>query len=122
MEAFVQTKEGKREPTTMGSFGLGLGRIMAGVVEVSNDKHGIIWPRSLAPYRLCVIADKSSQAIEKARWLCQEIEVCLSRLVCVIKFPFPDFLIRNATFRNSGGRWSSTTVTKLWAPSSRTRF
>jgi len=60
---------------TMGCFGLGLGRIMAGVVEVSHDKNGIIWPQSLAPYRLCVITDKSPQAVEKAKWICQEIEV-----------------------------------------------
>lgn len=59
----------------MGCFGLGLGRIMAGVVEVSHDKNGIIWPKSLAPYRLCVIADKSPQLVEKAKLLCQEIGV-----------------------------------------------
>lgn len=67
------TRDGVKTPMIMGCFGLGLGRIMAGVAEVSHDKEGIIWPLSLAPYRLCIIADKSPQLLEKARVLSKEI-------------------------------------------------
>ncbi|CAG8669114.1 2098_t:CDS:1, partial [Paraglomus occultum] len=41
----------ERRPMQMGCYGLGLSRIVAAIVETSHDKHGIIWPFSVAPYR-----------------------------------------------------------------------
>ncbi|MFH0712571.1 MAG: aminoacyl--tRNA ligase-related protein [Candidatus Jorgensenbacteria bacterium] len=45
------TEEGKKEYVVMGSYGIGLGRVMGTVVEVYHDKDGIIWPESVAPFR-----------------------------------------------------------------------
>ena len=39
----------------MGCYGLGLGRVMGAIVEVHNDKNGIIWPESVAPYKVHLI-------------------------------------------------------------------
>ncbi|HXV72887.1 MAG TPA: proline--tRNA ligase [Acidimicrobiia bacterium] len=50
--AYVQDPEGASHPIIMGSYGIGLERGMAAVVEASNDDNGIIWPVSVAPYEL----------------------------------------------------------------------
>ena len=43
-------KSGKPQHVYMGSYGIGLDRLIGVVVEANHDKDGIIWPRSLAPY------------------------------------------------------------------------
>ncbi len=53
-EAFnlkFRDEDGKENFVVMGSYGIGLGRVMATMVEVSNDDKGIIWPESTAPFR-----------------------------------------------------------------------
>ncbi len=40
----------------MGSYGIGLGRVMATIVEVHHDEEGIIWPENVAPFRVHLIA------------------------------------------------------------------
>ncbi len=49
-------EEGKEHPIVMGSYGIGPGRIMAAAVEQLHDEHGIVWPASLAPYDVHVLA------------------------------------------------------------------
>jgi prolyl-tRNA synthetase len=43
-------EDGSRRPIVMGSYGIGLGRSLACVVENHHDEKGIIWPESVAPY------------------------------------------------------------------------
>jgi prolyl-tRNA synthetase len=50
MGAHVLTAEGKEVPIVMGSYGIGVERIMSAAVEQSHDADGIIWPRSIAPF------------------------------------------------------------------------
>ena len=40
----------------MGSYGIGPGRTMAAIIEQHYDEHGILWPRSVAPYDVHLIA------------------------------------------------------------------
>jgi prolyl-tRNA synthetase len=47
---------GTEQPLVMGSYGIGLARIMAAAVEQSHDEHGICWPRPLAPYDVHLVA------------------------------------------------------------------
>ncbi|MBI2627178.1 MAG: hypothetical protein HYW77_02955 [Parcubacteria group bacterium] len=51
---------GNKKPVVMGSYGIGIGRLMATIVELHNDQKGIIWPESVAPFRvqLIVLDDK----------------------------------------------------------------
>lgn len=42
--------DGTQKPYYMGCYGIGIGRTMASIVEVSHDQKGIIWPKSVAPY------------------------------------------------------------------------
>jgi len=43
--------KGKSHPVFLGSYGIGIGRLMGTVVEVLSDDKGIVWPESIAPYR-----------------------------------------------------------------------
>src|SRR5437763_1464983 len=47
--------EGVAQPILMGCYGIGIGRIMAALVEQSHDERGIIWPFSIAPYHVALI-------------------------------------------------------------------
>ena len=54
MDASVLVSSGEKVPVVMGSYGIGVERLLAAVVESSNDKKGIIWPQSISPYDLIV--------------------------------------------------------------------
>ncbi|MEE0109173.1 MAG: proline--tRNA ligase [Merdibacter sp.] len=63
-------KNNKLQPVVMGSYGIGLERCMAAVVEQHNDEHGIIWPISIAPYSVSIVIismkdEKQKQAAEE---------------------------------------------------------
>lgn len=45
----------KLQPVVMGSYGIGLGRCMAAIVEQNNDEKGIIWPISIAPFMCSIV-------------------------------------------------------------------
>jgi len=45
---------GNRKPCIMGCYGIGVTRTLQAVIEQGNDKDGIIWPFSVAPYTVCV--------------------------------------------------------------------
>jgi prolyl-tRNA synthetase len=47
---------GNSHAIVMGSYGIGVGRLMAAIVEAHHDEHGIIWPRSVAPYQIHLVA------------------------------------------------------------------
>ncbi len=47
--------ENKLEDVWMGSYGIGVGRTMAAVVEQNNDEKGIIWPLNIAPYHAIIL-------------------------------------------------------------------
>jgi prolyl-tRNA synthetase len=49
-------EDGQERPIVMGSYGIGPGRVLAAAVEQGHDEHGIVWPRSLAPYDVHVVA------------------------------------------------------------------
>jgi prolyl-tRNA synthetase len=52
--AYVQDESGVSHPIVMGSYGIGVERGMAAVVEASHDDAGIIWPVSVAPYEVLI--------------------------------------------------------------------
>lgn len=43
------------QPVVMGCYGLGIGRVMAALVEQKHDDKGIIWPKEVAPYDICIV-------------------------------------------------------------------
>jgi prolyl-tRNA synthetase len=56
-------EDGKEKPLVMGSYGIGLGRTMAAIVEQSHDENGIVWPKSVAPYDVHVVALPGAEEI-----------------------------------------------------------
>ena len=62
---YFTNKNGKKELAIMGSYGIGLDRLMAAMVETHNDKNGIIWPESVAPFKIHLIELKSSDSAVK---------------------------------------------------------
>jgi prolyl-tRNA synthetase len=52
----VQDEDGKLATVTMGSYGIGVTRILAVVAETNNDDKGLIWPRQVSPFDIHVIA------------------------------------------------------------------
>jgi len=54
MGATVLTQDGKEIPLVMGSYGIGVERIMASAIELHHDKDGIIWPKTIAPFDVIV--------------------------------------------------------------------
>ncbi|MBI4482067.1 MAG: proline--tRNA ligase, partial [Acidobacteria bacterium] len=54
MGAYVLNREGQQVPIVMGSYGIGLERIMAAAVELYHDPDGIFWPLSIAPFQVVV--------------------------------------------------------------------
>ncbi len=54
MGAIVQDEHGESKPIIMGSYGIGLERSMAAVVESSHDDAGIVWPWEVTPYHVVV--------------------------------------------------------------------
>ncbi|MEK7082856.1 MAG: aminoacyl--tRNA ligase-related protein [Patescibacteria group bacterium] len=50
-----QDDQGAKRPVIMGCYGIGLGRLMGTIVEVHHDDKGIIWPESVAPFRVHLV-------------------------------------------------------------------
>jgi prolyl-tRNA synthetase len=69
-------KDGKSRPIVMGSYGIGLGRLLAAIVEQSHDDNGIIWPPSVAPYQvyLCPLSLDKSAVLPTAERIYQELQ------------------------------------------------
>jgi prolyl-tRNA synthetase len=63
---FLDARE-QQHPIIMGCYGIGVNRIVAGLIETSHDAHGIIWPVSLAPYEVLLVpvnaADEESMRV-----------------------------------------------------------
>ncbi|MGB5926323.1 MAG: proline--tRNA ligase [Dehalococcoidia bacterium] len=68
--------DGKSRPIAMGSYGIGLGRLLAAIVEQSHDGKGIIWPLCVAPYQvyLCPLSLDKSAVAPTAEKLYQELQ------------------------------------------------
>ena len=52
MNATYLSQKGRSQLLFMGCYGIGLGRLLASIVEVNHDKDGIIWPPAVAPYQI----------------------------------------------------------------------
>jgi prolyl-tRNA synthetase len=71
----VLDENGKLVTVTMGSYGIGVSRAVAAVVESAHDELGIVWPRELAPYDVHVVAaGKDDPITDAADQLVAELE------------------------------------------------
>ena len=69
MNANVLDQEGKARSLFMGCYGIGVSRLVAAAIEQNNDDKGIIWPDSIAPYEVNIVAigfDKNEEIAKAA--------------------------------------------------------
>ncbi len=61
-------QNGQSHPIVMGSYGIGLGRLLAAAIEQNHDDKGIIWPLAIAPYHLylCPLYGENPQVVATA--------------------------------------------------------
>ena len=76
MDATYLAEDGTRKHFVMGSYGIGVGRSLQSILEVSNDDRGIVWPISVAPYEAHVLAlpMKDAAVVEAAERLVADLE------------------------------------------------
>lgn len=55
MGAKVAGPDGKEVPVEMGSYGIGVSRLVGALIEANHDENGIIWPEAVAPYKVGII-------------------------------------------------------------------
>lgn len=56
MKLLFTGDDGRQHPAYMGSYGIGISRVMGVIVEKFADDKGLVWPANVAPYRVCVVA------------------------------------------------------------------
>jgi prolyl-tRNA synthetase len=62
MGAVVQAADGSSITLEMGSYGIGVSRLVGGIIEASHDDNGIVWPMSVAPFHVGLINLKAGDA------------------------------------------------------------
>ncbi|MGM0549016.1 MAG: proline--tRNA ligase, partial [Bacillota bacterium] len=55
MDANYLDENGKAQPIVMGSYGIGITRLVAAAIEQNNDQYGIKWPKAIAPYQIIIL-------------------------------------------------------------------
>ena len=55
MNAVVQGPDGQMIPVEMGSYGIGVSRLVGGIIEACHDENGIVWPDGVAPFHVGII-------------------------------------------------------------------
>lgn len=75
LKAFFLDENGQEKPVVMGSYGIGPARIAAAAIEQNNDKDGMVWPESLAPFDVEILPlnIKDTKTVEVAEKLYQEL-------------------------------------------------
>ena len=62
MGCVVSGPDGRDTPLQMGSYGIGVARLVGGIIEASHDDAGIIWPDAVAPFKVGLVNLKSGDA------------------------------------------------------------
>jgi len=62
---YFKDENGEEKPVILGSYGIGITRLMGVVVEVLSDERGIVWPKELSPFRVHLVSLGDDEAIKK---------------------------------------------------------
>src|SRR3546814_7874580 len=77
MGALVSTAGGQEVPVQMGSYGIGVSRLVGAIIEASHDANGIVWPEPVAPFKVGLVNIRTGDATcERA---CEDIFTRLRR-------------------------------------------
>ena len=78
MKVNVLNQEGRAVDLFMGCYGIGVSRLVAAAIEQNNDEKGILWPESIAPYEVNIVAigyTKEPKIAEAANNLSEQLQV-----------------------------------------------
>jgi prolyl-tRNA synthetase len=62
MKAMIAGPDGVERPAQMGSYGIGVSRLLGAIIEASHDDNGIIWPEAVAPFKVGLINLRAGDA------------------------------------------------------------
>ena len=77
LEATVSTRDGQSVPVHMGSYGVGVSRLVGGLIEAFHDDAGIVWPESVAPFKVGLINLRAGD--EACRQACDDLQAKLEQ-------------------------------------------
>ena len=74
--AYVIDQKGNSLPSVMGCYGIGVGRLLAAVIEARHDKKGIIFPKTIAPFQIYLINlnNESQEVLDKSNYLYENLK------------------------------------------------
>ena len=81
---FVPVSGQGEEPIQMGCYGLGITRLLASIVEASHDHKGIIWPESVAPFRVVIVTSEDEACVTAAENVYDVVQKALNAKAEVI--------------------------------------
>ncbi len=55
MQALITNPAGERVPAEMGSYGIGVSRLVGAIIEACHDDNGIVWPEAVAPFKVALL-------------------------------------------------------------------
>jgi len=64
LKGYATDSNGEKKPILMASYGIGISRLVATIVEIYNDKNGMIWPSSVAPFDAHLISINKNEEAE----------------------------------------------------------
>jgi len=75
LECTFQAEDKSSKPAVMGCYGIGVGRLMASIVENSHDDNGIVWPKAVTPFHVHIVPlGKEAEILEDCLSLGRELE------------------------------------------------
>ena len=77
MKATFLDRDGKAKPFVMGTYGIGVSRLVAAAIEQNHDERGCVWPVAIAPYHVAIIVSNIKD--EEQRAFAEELYEKLSK-------------------------------------------
>ncbi|KAK3848358.1 MAG: prolyl-tRNA synthetase [Linnemannia gamsii] len=81
---FIAENGQEEEPIQMGCYGLGITRLMASIVEASHDHKGIVWPESVAPFRVVIVTSEDEGCVMAGENVYDTVQKALQTKASVI--------------------------------------
>jgi len=96
LHAYYMDKDGKERPIVMGSYGIGVGRIMAAAAELYGDENGLSWPINIAPYEVEILELNSPRTREVAESLYKGLQESKVEVIWDDRTASPGFKFKDA--------------------------
>jgi prolyl-tRNA synthetase len=65
LNLYFTDEKGRKKPVFMGSYGIGVSRLVGVLTEMFSDEKGLVWPESVAPFKVCIVQIGDSKEVTK---------------------------------------------------------